>query len=176
MNGLHLFIDNSNIFIEAQRVARSKYYYDDELVVRLRISYGNLLEVVRQGRKLQETVLVGSRPPNKDSFWNKLKTFGIEPKIFDRSFYSGKEKRVDAELSNAIRDTLEDNPTPGTIALVAGDQDYIPTLKRCVRRNWEVQIYFWEQASSALKSMGETQFINLDNSFNSITFIEKARE
>ncbi|NEP44375.1 MAG: NYN domain-containing protein, partial [Okeania sp. SIO2H7] len=71
---------------------------------------------------------------------------------------------------------LEDNPTPDTIALVAGDQDYFPTLERCVRRNWEVQVYFWEQASSALKSMGGTQFINLDNSFNSITFIEKARE
>ena len=174
MNGLHLFIDNSNIFIEAQRVARTKYYFDDDLIRRVRISYGNLLEVVRQNRKLQETVLVGSRPPNNDLFWNKLKTFGIEPKIFDRSF--GQEKRVDAELSNAIRDTLEDNLTPGTIALVAGDQDYIPTLERCVKRKWKVEIYFWEQASSALKSMEETQFINLDDSFESITFVEKARE
>ncbi len=176
MNGLHLFIDNSNIFIEAQRVARSKYYYDDELVIRLRINYGNLLDEVRQNRKLKETVLVGSRPPNNDSFWNKLRTFGIEPKIFDRSFYSGKEKKVDAELQNAIRDTLEDNPTPGTIAIIAGDQDYIPTLERCVKRKWQVEIYFWDQASSVLKSMQGANFINLDSSFERITFVEKAQE
>lgn len=42
MNGLHLFIDNSNIFIEAQRVARAKFYYDDQLVIRLRMPSGIL--------------------------------------------------------------------------------------------------------------------------------------
>jgi uncharacterized LabA/DUF88 family protein len=176
MNGLHLFIDNSNIFIEAQRVARQQYFYDDELVIRVRISYGDLLEEIRKGRKLAETVLVGSRPPNNDSFWNHLKTFRIEPRIFDRSTFTGKEKRVDAELTNAIRDTLEDNPTPGTIAIVTGDQDQIPALERCVKKGWAVEIYFWEQASNALKNFEGANFINLDRSFEKITFLEKVRE
>ncbi len=174
MNGLHLFIDNSNIFIEAQRVARNKFYYDDELVVRLRICYGSLLEVIRQSRTLKETVLVGSRPPQNDALWEKLKELQVEPRIFDRS-PSGKEKRVDAELTNAIRDTLEDNPTPGIIAIVAGDQDYVPTLNRCVKKNWKVEIYFWDQASSELKSLPNTNFISLDEYFEKITFREKSR-
>jgi uncharacterized LabA/DUF88 family protein len=176
MNGLHLFIDNSNIFIEAQRVARTLYYFDDELVVRLRLSYGNLLDIVRGDRTLKETVLVGSRPPSNDKFWNKLTTFGIKPKVFDRSPYTGKEKRVDAELINAIRDTLEDNPNPGTIAIVAGDGDYIPTLERCVKRQWQVEIYFWGQASHDLRNLTGASFINLDSYFEQITFVEKVRE
>lgn len=176
MNGLHLFIDNTNIFIEAQRVAREKYFYDDELVIRLRIDYGSLLNKVRDGRKLMETVLVGSRPPQKDTVWNTLKTLGIEPRIFDRSIFTGKEKKVDAELTNAIRDTLEDNLKPGTIAIVAGDKDYIPTLERCVKRKWNVEVYFWSQASGELKKMTGVKFINLDSFFTDITFKQKQRE
>jgi uncharacterized LabA/DUF88 family protein len=146
------------------------------LIIRLRISYGGLLDKIRNGRKLMETVLVGSRPPQNDSLWNKLKTLDIEPRIFDRSIFTNREKGVDAELSNAIRDTLEDNPKAGTIAIIARDKDYIPTLERCVKKKWDVEIYFWSQASSELKKMKETKFINLDDFFQEITFIEKQRE
>ncbi len=173
MNGLHLFIDNSNVFIEGQRVARETFHYDDPLVLRFRINYGGLLEFIRKGRKLEEAVLVGSRPPPNDALWNRLKTLGIEPRIFDRSIYTGKEKRVDAEMTNAIRDTLEDNREPGTIALVAGDQDYVPTLERCRRKKWAIELYFWEQAAAALKQLSEVSFIDLASGFKQITFVEK---
>lgn len=176
MNGLHLFIDNSNIFIEAQRVAREKYFYDDELVIRVRISYGELLEKVRNGRKLMETVLVGSRPPQNDLLWDKLKKLDITPRIFDRNIYSGKEKGVDAELSNSIRDTLEDNREPGTIAIIAGDRDYVPTLERCVKKGWKVELYFWSQASAELKNMKGITFFSLDDSFPDVTFKAKQKE
>jgi uncharacterized LabA/DUF88 family protein len=176
VNGLHLFIDNSNIFIEAQRVAREKYFYDDELVIRVRISYGELLEKVRKERKLMETVLVGSRPPLNDLLWEKLKTLGITPRIFDRNIYSGKEKGVDAELSNSIRDTLEDNNKPGTIAIIAGDRDYVPTLARCLKKGWKVELYFWSQASSELKNLTGIEFHSLDDFFPEITFKAKQKE
>ena len=176
MNGLHLFINNSNLFIEAQRVARNKFYYDDELVIRLRINYGSLLEKVSNQRKLMETVLVGSRPPQNDSLWKKLEELNIKPKIFDRSRFSNKEKGVDAELINSIRNTLDNNPSTGTIAIVAGDSDYFGTLKICVERNWNIEIYFWEQASRELKTLAQTNFLNLDNWFNEITYKEKERE
>jgi hypothetical protein len=178
MNGLHLFIDNSNVFIEGQRVARETFFYDDSLVVRFRINYGGLLDFVRQSRELKEAVLVGSRPPSNDALWNRLKNLGIEPRVFDRSFYTGKEKRVDAELTNAIRDTLEKNaleknPTPGTIALVAGDADYVPVIERCIERKWSVELYFWAQASSYLKNMPDVKFVDLAEGFKEISFLEK---
>ncbi|MDI6757463.1 MAG: NYN domain-containing protein [Endomicrobiia bacterium] len=175
MNGLHLFIDSSNVFIEAQRVARARYNYDDFLVPRLRISYGNLLDFVKDGRKLMEAVLVGSRPPSNDNLWNKLKTLNIEPRIFDRSLFTNREKSVDAEMINAIRDTLDDNPHPGTIALVAGDEDYLTTLERCLKKGWSVETYFWSQCSSKLKKLNNAKFIELDQVFKKLTFVEKER-
>jgi hypothetical protein len=173
MNGLHLFIDNSNVFIEGQRVSRETFHYDDSLVVRFRINFGGLLEFIRKGRKLEEAVLVGSRPPQNDALWEKLGTLGIDPRIFDRSIYTGKEKRVDAEMTNAIRDTLEDNPEPGTIALVAGDADYVPTLERCIKKKWAVELYFWAQASSSLKQLPNVKFIDLATGFEQISFLAK---
>ena len=176
MNGLHLFIDNSNIFIEAQRVAREKYFYDDELVIQVHINYGALLDKVRIDRKLMETVLVGSRPPQNDLLWDKLKKLGISARIFDRNIFSGKEKGVDAELTNAIRDTLEDHKEPGTIAMIAGDRDYVPTIQRCLKKGWRVEIYFWGQASTELKKMEGIFFYNLDDLFLEITFKSQHKE
>ncbi len=173
MNGLHLFIDNSNVYIEGQRVAREKFHYDDSLVIRFRVSYGGLLDFVSEGRSLSEAVLVGSRPPPNDALWNRLKNLGIEPRIFDRSIYTGKEKRVDAEMNNAIRDCLEDNPEPGTIALVAGDADYVPVLERCIKRKWAIELYFWPQASSELKRLPGVKFVDLAEGFESVTFLAK---
>jgi len=154
-------------------VARETFRYDDALVLRFRINYGGLLDFVRRERQLAETVLVGSRPPPNDALWNRLKALGIEPRIFDRSIYTGKEKRVDAEMTNAIRDTLEDNPRPGTIALVAGDADYVPTLERCIKKKWGIELYFWAQTSSALKQLPGVEFVDLAAGFAQVAFVEK---
>jgi len=173
MNGLHLFIDNSNVFIEGQRVAREMFRYDDSLVLRFRVNYGGLLDFVRGDRSLKGTVLVGSRPPPNDALWNRLKSLGIEPRIFDRSIWTGREKRVDAEMTNAIRDCLEDNPEPGTIALVAGDADYVPTLERCIKKKWAIELLFWSQASAELKRLAGVKFVDLAAAFKTVTFLEK---
>ena len=173
MECLFLFVDNSNIYIEAQRVARYGYHYDDELVPRVRISYGHLLDYIKGDRTLRNTVLVGSKPPANDRLWNRLKEIGVKPIIFERGLYNGKEKKVDMELTNCIRDALEENTEPGVIALVAGDKDYVPTLERCVKKGWKVEIYFWEQAAGDLKKMKGTEFHNLNSAFTQITFLEK---
>ena len=170
-NKVFTFIDNSNIWIEGKRIARVQYAYDPGQVFRLRLDYGKLLEVVREGRPVGGTVLVGSRPPVADSLWAKLKTMGIEPRIFSRSVHSGREKGVDAELVNAVRDVLEDNPKPASIALVAGDGDYVSTIERCVKRGWSVELYFWSNASRALRSVAGVRFIELDQYLPTISFV-----
>jgi len=180
--GLHLFIDNSNIFIEAKRVAQLTYGFDDEAVARLRIDFGRLMEFVRQDRELREAILVGSEPPPNDSLWQRLRAFGIELKIFQRSPFTGKEREVDQELINCIRDTLEENPLKGTIALVSGDRGYVSTLDRCLKRGWEVEIYFWRQASTELKRMAvrppaepRAKFVDLNAHFQQVTFMQPTR-
>lgn len=180
---LHLFVDNSNIFIEAKRVAQLTYGFDDQLVGRLRIDFGRLMEFVRRGRELREAILVGSEPPPNDSLWQRLRSLGIELKISKRSVFTGREVEVDQELINCIRDTLEAHPERGTIALISGDRGYVGTLERCLARGWEVEIYFWRQASSELKRMAErpaterrATFVNLNPHFHQITFKEAARD
>ena len=177
MNGLQLFIDNSNLFIEARRTAHEVFLYDNYMRLQLRIDFGNLLDVVKGDRKLSEAVLVGSRPPQNDSLWNKLSELGVQPRIFDRSGWTGKEKQVDTELVTAIMECIYENTKPGTIALIAGDSDYIPPLKACVKKGWEVEVYFWEQASNMLKELQGIRFHTLNDHFEYITFFgERVKE
>ncbi|MBI4056425.1 MAG: NYN domain-containing protein [Elusimicrobia bacterium] len=173
MDRCFVFIDNSNLFIEAKRIARTQYAYDSEQVFRLRIDFGKLLEIIKEKRTLGAAILVGSRPPENDTLWSTLKKLGLEPRIFDRSVHTGREKGVDSEAINAIRDTLEENPTPGTIALVAGDGDYTSTLERCLKKGWRVEVYFWSNASTALKRLPGSKFIEMDRFLPKISFEAK---
>ncbi len=174
-DSVYTFIDNSNLFIEMKRIAKIAYAYDAEQIFRLRTEFGKLLEVVREGRDIGGTVLVGSRPPQADTLWAKLKNMGIQPKIFDRSSVTGREKGVDAEVVNAIRDVMEDNAVPGIIALIAGDGDYLSTLERCLKKRWKVEIYFWSNASSSLKRLPGARFFELDQYLPQISFVAPER-
>ncbi|PYV21030.1 MAG: hypothetical protein DMG27_21670 [Acidobacteria bacterium] len=182
---LFLFIDNSNLFIEMQRVAQLRFNYSDSLVRRVRVDYGRLLEYVKNDRDLKEAILVGSRPPPNDSLWARLKQLGIGLKIYERSVFTDKEREVDQELVNCIRDTMEVSKPPGVIALVSGDGGYVTTLERCVTRGWTVETYFWSQAAASLKQLGakmkergaagRANFFNLNPDFERITFKEPSR-
>jgi hypothetical protein len=133
---LSLFIDNSNLFIEMRRVAQLVFNYDDDLLRRVRVDFGRLLDYVRKDRDLKEAVLVGSKPPPNDSLWARLRQLGIELRIYERSPITDREREVDQELVNCIRDTMEAGRPPGVIALVSGDGGYVTTLERCVLRGW----------------------------------------
>ncbi len=172
---LFLFIDNSNLFIEMRRVAQLEFYYSDELLKRVRVDYGKLLEYVRKRRELKEAILVGSKPPPNDSLWARLKQLGIEMRIYERSPFTDKEREVDQELVNCIRDTMEASKPPGVIALVSGDGGYVTTLERCVKRGWAVETYFWRQAAASLKRLQGGTFFNLNLDFEKITFKEPLR-
>lgn len=169
---LFLFIDNSNLFIEMRRVAQLVFNYDDDLLRRVRVDYGKLLEYIRKERELKEAILVGSKPPPNDSLWARLRKLGIELKIYERSPFTDREREVDQELVNCIRDTMETNKPPGVIALVSGDGGYVTTMERCVSRGWMVETYFWRQAAASLKHLGGGTFFNLNPDFDRITFKE----
>ena len=172
---LSLYIDNSNLFIEMRRVAQLVFNYDDELLRRVRVDYGELLDYVRKDRSLIEAVLVGSKPPPNDSLWQRLRQLGIELKIYERSPITDREREVDQELVNCIRDTMEARKPPGVIALISGDGGYVTTLQRCIARGWTVETYFWRQAATALKRLDGATFYNLNPDFEMITFKEPAR-
>jgi len=172
---LFLFIDNSNLFIEMRRVAQLVFNYDDDLLRRVRIDFGRLLDYLKRDRDLKDAILVGSRPPPNDSLWARLRELGIELRIYERSPITDREREVDQELVNCIRDVMEDNRPPGVLALVSGDGGYVTTLERCVKRGWTVEIYFWRQAAASLKRLDGAAFFNLNPDFEKITFKEPDR-
>lgn len=172
---LFLFIDNSNLYIEMRRVAQLVFGYGDKVLPRVRVDFGRLLDYVKKERELKDAILVGSKPPPNDSLWARLKQLGIELKIYERSPFTDREREVDQELVNCIRDVMEDNKPPGVIALVSGDGGYVTTLERCVRRGWAVEIYFWRQAAASLKQLDGATFFNLNPDFGKITFKEPDR-
>lgn len=93
---VYVFVDDSNIFIEGQRTASRRDPTDTTARQRFRVDYGRLLEWLLDNRTLADVYLVGSRPPEVDTFWKVLPKKGIRPKIFDRQ--AGREKGVDHDL------------------------------------------------------------------------------
>ena len=170
---VYLFIDDSNIFIEGQRTAENREPGDASARYRFRIDYGHLLEWITEGRTLADVYLVGSRPPEVDSFWKILPSKGIRPKIFDRQ--GGREKGVDHDLvAEMVEASVREIQDDGVIALVAGDGDYRSTLDRLNGKGWGLEVYFWSSGCSAL-IRNTSWYINLDPHFRTFCYYERLR-
>ncbi|CAG8782839.1 779_t:CDS:2, partial [Dentiscutata erythropus] len=175
-NLVHVFIDNSNIWIEGKYTVgnlerlgtfdfdRNSYYFKQ-----LQIDHGRLLTTVQCERKLGGApFLVGSRPPPNDSLWARIRDQGFEVNIFDRDVRSHREKEVDTELVISATETITSND-PGVLVLIADDRDYRPLVKRALKHNWTVETWFWNSGvSSFLKS--DTNFRSLDNCYRSFSY------
>lgn len=161
---VHVFVDNSNLFIGAKyAVGEIEKVYDPDkpteepkkpnkgYMKHLQIDYGFLLTTVLDKRELgSNPVIVGSRPPPQDTLWNQIEDLGYDVTVYNRN-PDNKEKCVDMSLgvSMVSKAKTED---PGIIALVAGDGDYEPVLESVLKDGWLVEIWFWNYAvSSRLK-------------------------
>ncbi|GBB84282.1 hypothetical protein RclHR1_01090021 [Rhizophagus clarus] len=142
---VHVFIDNSNVEIEGKKlISKLEKIYENQL----HIDYGRLLKTVLNGRQIgDDPIFVGSRPPPNDSIWRELTSLGCRVTVFDRNAVN-QEKEVDNELGASISDAIQEYKRPGIIALVAGDGDYRPELRRALLRGWSVEIWFWDHAMS----------------------------
>ena len=84
------FVDDSNIWIEAQRFAAQGYshvpkFTDGDHDPRLRINIGRLIDRLRGDRSQGASHLYGSRPPPNDLVWKAFERFRFEAKIYDRA-------------------------------------------------------------------------------------------
>jgi len=164
---LHLFVDNSNVLIEARRLAEMKRKGRPRLGAFVDHSYeldwGKFLYVVKETdtRALAEVpFLYGSRPPPNDSVWQRIRDDGFDVKVFDRNIRN-KEKGVDMEMGMDIVERLHTVQSPRTIVIVAGDADYVPAVSRAQSKGWKVEVWFWNNAAEQLKSAA-TRFCLMD--------------
>lgn len=101
--GVYVFIDNSNLFIEAKKESARRRHLAVSEDWRVRIDIGLLMEVLLNGRELLYGYIFGSRPPSHDSFWRKYgHSSNCEVLLYDRSKFTNKEKQVDVSLCSIM--------------------------------------------------------------------------
>ena len=148
-----IFVDNSNIWIAAKSyIAKSKGFQKVKEDPRVRIEFGNLIDVIGQDRKIAKCFLFGSEPPQVDSVWQKGEENGFKV-IIDLKSRSGKEKKVDVRLCIEALTTVQNcnrkQKTKGTIVLATGDADFIPLVEKILKEDgWKVEVVTWKHALS----------------------------
>ena len=163
----NLYLDNSNVFIEGQRVyaARSApgKRLSKDLDKNYRLDFGKLIEITCGfDADLGKLMFYGSEPPPTDSVWRAAKQHGFQNKIFQRSKHN-KEKMVDTQMTvDLIRDIYTElDPATDCIIVVAGDADYVPAIQAARERGFNVKVAFWQHASGAIKKAAtESQPLN----------------
>ena len=179
--GKFVFIDNSNFFIEGQRIsavekklapnifeAMNNRVLDQEY----RVDFGKLMYYLSEGNidNINKAILFGSRPPKNDSLWTMIEQSGFDVIVEDRNA-ANKEKRIDTGIVSSMCKYAykECNNEHDEIVLVAGDGDYIPPVRDFLDENYKVTVAFWSNASSELKRIA-SNYINMDTILREIEY------
>ncbi|KAF4449970.1 hypothetical protein FALBO_16564 [Fusarium albosuccineum] len=166
------FVDDSNIWIEAQKFAASGNSHMPKLTdrdrdPRLRINVGKLVKTLRGGRSQGTSYVYGSRPPPNDAVWNIFEKCNFRTKIYDRT--RGKEKQVDSAMATDLSvestrlstqaefspEVKEKNKRTIFIA-ITGDQDMVPPIKQVLNCGFRLELWAWKSGIS-------TEYLTLAN-------------
>ena len=187
MSGVFIYWDNSNIFIEAQRLAESIEDSPD-VRYRVRIHFENLLRLAHADRNMVKAVAAGSVPPELRHLWNRIQNLGVGVELFDRKQASlGEQEVPDAILQREmLRDGFDNNGNPGTIVMLTGDgagyesgAGFHAELERLHNRGWGVEVLSWSNSCNyRMRQWAEENgvFVPLDDFYYAITFLEPSRE
>ena len=183
MDSVFIYWDNSNIFIEAQRLAEERGEGPDARQ-RVRIHFDNMLLLAHADRSVQKAFAAGSVPPEMRQLWNRLESNGVEVQLFDRgSSERGEQEIPDRVLQlRMLEDALDYNGDPGIVVLLTGDgagytegAGFHSTLERMHRRGWRVEILSWAHScNQRMRRWAEENgvFVPLDDFYETITFME----
>ncbi len=173
----YTYVDNSNFFIEGQRLAAVKKKAATDLVdamsrgivdISWQPDYGRLHGLIcGQRHEIGAAKLWGSLPP-KDSFWEMVKSKGFKVTTFDK--YFGKEKKVDVAIAvEMMFDAPGLDKQNSEIILVAGDKDFVPIVEKLKSLGYKVCVVFWDHAANELKQAA-TSFFSLNKWHDHLTF------
>ena len=173
-----LFVDDSNIWIEAKKVVSKLKGFRTKEDHRLRIDMGKLTDVVTAGRPVKKGILYGSEPPKIDSVWAKIRKKNFDVKTKRKNNITRREKEVDGQLITDVTTIACKTPEEerSTIILITGDADIRPAVEQIIQEGvWSVEIYMWRQGfSSRLRDLEKESIkvrcSDLDEHLNKITF------
>lgn len=186
MRKAFIYWDNSNIFIEAQRLAEQMESSPNARQL-VRIQFENLYELARAGRDVGNAVVAGSVPPELRNLWNRLENLGFRVILYDRELSSRGEQEVPDNYlqKQMLLDGISNIDCPGTIVLLTGDgagyeigNGFHVVLEKLHAIGWRVEVLSWR--NSCRKDMREWVeenglFIALDDYYHAITFVEQSR-
>lgn len=184
---LYVYVDNSNIWIEGQRiqavrtglVANIRAALAHKVTAPWTYDFGRLYGLLcPPGVPVGRSILFGSRPPDNDSIWQRVRDADFQVVTFDRSPITHKEKQVDVALSTTM---MEDSFTymkaadGDTVVLAAGDGDFLPTISSLQDRGLRVRVVSWSHAVSRQLRDAADEFIELDSHFDYLTWVSSVR-
>ncbi len=185
MPKVHLFIDNSNIFISAKGVAAKREGFMARAEVRL--YFENLLQLALAGRVVGDVAVVGSIPPEERAIWERLEqATGVEPELYERGEASGGEQGLDQCLQVHMLRALSDHQKEPQVAVLmtgdgAGYDDGVgfhADMERMYSAGWGVEVISWnDSCKRTLREWASANgvFIALDDYYDSVTFLEGGR-
>jgi uncharacterized LabA/DUF88 family protein len=169
----YVYVDNSNLFIEARRVSAVSKGMAQNIIEAMQygildhtytIDFGKLHQFVagHDNTKIARAALFGSRPPPNDSIWTFAQRAGFEVVLTDRNV-KNKEKKVDTGITTAmVKDGYKHvDPKKDVITLVAGDGDFVPAITELKKDGYTVELVFWDHVSAELKKSA-SKFISLN--------------
>ena len=186
MESCFIYWDDSNIFIEAQRLAEEREEGPGARY-RVRIQFDRLLALAHAGRPVTSAYAAGSVPPELRHLWNRMEAQGIEVSLSDRGeSHRGEQEVPDRQLQlRMLEDALDYNGDPGIAILLSGDgagymegAGFHRTLERMHKRGWRIEILSWaDSCNQRMRRWARENgvFVALDDFYEAITFMEPSR-
>lgn len=181
MGQVFIYWDNSNIFIEAQRLAEERNDQVDARF-RVRIQFANILRLAHADRPLRKAMVAGSAPPELRQLWRQLAQRGVPAELWDLGLSAAAEQKIPELQLRMLEDGLDYFDAPGIAVLLAGDDSgywygggFSGTLQRMRRRGWKVEVLSWHHSCNyRMREWAEENgvFIPLDDFYDAITFLE----
>ncbi len=176
---VHIFLDNSNIFVSARQVAEERDWLLAPADTRLHVE--NLHRLARSGRDVAKAVCGGSPPmPHR----RRLESLGYLVEEYPRHRVSRREVAVDHAIQTHMRRSLRDS-APAVAVLLSGDgngylenRGFLSTLKDMRSAGWGVEVLAWDHScNKALQTWARSYgaYIPLDDYYETVTFIEGSR-
>lgn len=181
---IHLFVDNSNIFVSAKAVAETREGRSARS--RVRLEFDHLVSLAVAGRPVGRMCIVGSVPPEQDSVWRRLeKATGVKPELYERGKHSGGEQGLDQCLQVHMLRAISDFADPQIVVLMTGDGAGYDTgvgfhadMERMYEAGWGIEVVSWtNHCRRALREWAAEKgvFISLDDHYEYVTFLEGLR-
>ena len=186
MESVFIYWDNSNIFIEARRLAEEREE-EPGARFRVRISFENMLRLAHADRPITRAFAAGSVPPEMRHLWNHMESMGVQVALFDRGTSErGEQDAPDRMIQlRMLEDALDYNGDPGIAVLLTGDgagylegTGFHSTLERMHRKGWRIEVLSWTRSCNyRMRAWAEENgiFVPLDDFYEAITFTEPSR-